>query len=233
MASIKNYSNQGIFEIDELVELYNEAGQVEHLDLSSNKLTTLPESLELFNKLKYLDISRNLIASIKNISLCINLENLNLSYNELKSISEGFFGLKNLTNLDLSYNQLTVSKHMINSFRYNKHLRSLSLKGNPKYDFTAVKFLCLDTLSQLETLDDKIIFKKAKLKQVPVTCSVKGTAGDVQVKTIKDYIKLKKEESDVTQNIKNQDTKKIILPDTKVANKPRGFYYFSNMILDK
>jgi hypothetical protein len=235
MSGVRDYSDKEIEDIEDLAELYNEAEEIGQLNLSMNRLTVLPETIEMFSNLKVLDLSRNQLESIKHLSLCVSLQTLNLSGNVLKSISEGLFNLKCLTHLDLSYNQLTVNNFMINSFRFNKMLKSLSLKGNPGYDFNNTKFNCLETLLQLEVLDEVVIFKKAKKTiDMGLTCNFKGTNGqNVPIKTIKDYIKFKKEEIDKPQTVKNINAKKVVLPEQKPQNKLRGYYYFSNMIIDK
>jgi Leucine-rich repeat (LRR) protein len=234
MSSIKNYSDQDIEDIEELAELYSEAENIEYLNLSINRIKAIPECVQEFINLKYIDLSRNELESIRNINQCISLEHLNLSNNLLKSTSEGFFNLKNLKHLDLSNNQLTINNYMINSFKYNKHLNSLSLHDNLNYDFNKTKFTCLETLLQLEILDNVVIFKQTKNKSTPLTCSFKGSTGkEVKVKSIKDYIKFKKEELNNPVTVKNTNSKKIILPEQNTQNKLKGFYYFSNMIIDK
>jgi Leucine-rich repeat (LRR) protein len=144
MSTKKILNNLNINEFDEVDGLYEEADQVDRLELANNNLKSIPETISYFVNLRYLDLSNNQLESIRSVFQCVSLESLNVSKNRLKSVNESFFNLKSLKHLDLSYNQISVNTYLINSLKYNKNLTSMSLEGNPHYDFNTIKFMCLE-----------------------------------------------------------------------------------------
>ncbi|XP_009861397.2 leucine-rich repeat-containing protein 40-like [Ciona intestinalis] len=77
------------------------------LNLSSNLLCTVPEDLQNFEFLKFLDIHDNKLQTLPNaLGNLSALEHLNLSHNQLSVIQTSFNGLANLRVLLLQHNQL-------------------------------------------------------------------------------------------------------------------------------
>lgn len=78
------------------------------LDLSLNQLTSIPQELGGLEDFVKLNISHNQLKSIsKELGGLKNLMAFYLSHNQLKSIPKELGGLKNLFALDLNHNQLT------------------------------------------------------------------------------------------------------------------------------
>lgn len=80
---------------------------VTKLDLSSNELTSLPDSITTLVNLEILDLSNNNLTSLpESIGNLVNLKRLNLSRNQLTSLPKSFNDLVNLEILNLFLNQL-------------------------------------------------------------------------------------------------------------------------------
>ena len=68
-----------------------------NLDLSGNRIKTLPENIGAFKMLKTLTMSKNQLESLPSqTGLLTKLENLNLAFNLLPSIPSSLQQLKNL-----------------------------------------------------------------------------------------------------------------------------------------
>ncbi|KAF8077229.1 hypothetical protein N665_1054s0006 [Sinapis alba] len=80
------------------------------LDLHSNQLKTLPNSIGCLTKLKVLNVSGNNLQHLpKTIEDCISLEELNANFNELDRLPETIgFELTNLTKLSVNSNKLVL-----------------------------------------------------------------------------------------------------------------------------
>ncbi|KAL5712941.1 Plant intracellular Ras-group-related LRR protein 6 [Ranunculus cassubicifolius] len=78
------------------------------LDMHSNQLKSLPNSIGCLFKLRHLNVSGNLLESLpKTIENCRSLEELNANFNRLKSLPETMgFELNNLQKLSVNSNML-------------------------------------------------------------------------------------------------------------------------------
>ncbi len=81
---------------------------LENLDLSNNRLITIPENISNIKKLKYLNLSNNSIGLLdRSIGRLGNIVELDVSSNELTMVSDSISNLKHLKVLKLSKNKLT------------------------------------------------------------------------------------------------------------------------------
>ena len=145
-------SNNNIEDITSILLSLKNNISLEGLDLSNNKISNIDYIYEAFinNKtLITLNLSHNKISSID--SLCENIknntnniENLDLSYNNIDEVSYLFYALKNnktLINLNLSNNKISNIDYVYEAFKSNKTLTTLNLSYN--------KILSIDSLSKL------------------------------------------------------------------------------------
>eukprot|EP00284_Hemiselmis_tepida_P008217 CAMPEP_0174927172 /NCGR_PEP_ID=MMETSP1355-20121228/17991_1 /TAXON_ID=464990 /ORGANISM="Hemiselmis tepida, Strain CCMP443" /LENGTH=294 /DNA_ID=CAMNT_0016173261 /DNA_START=72 /DNA_END=956 /DNA_ORIENTATION=- len=81
---------------------------LQQLDLSGNRLGSLPEIFMGMGKLKELSLARNLLTVVPgSVAALESLKMLDLSGNKLVTLPDGIGGLKNLEDLDVSTNKLT------------------------------------------------------------------------------------------------------------------------------
>lgn len=102
----RDLSNTSLSDLSEELgeEIYRE--KVTHLDLSSNRLATLPASVSrIFFNLSSLDISSNALSEFP-VQLCSlhRLQVLYAKHNRMKSLPKGFARLRRLKELHLSGN---------------------------------------------------------------------------------------------------------------------------------
>ncbi|ESQ54692.1 hypothetical protein EUTSA_v10025419mg [Eutrema salsugineum] len=85
------------------------------LDLHSNQLKSLPNSIGCLSKLKILNVSGNYIQFLpKTIEDCKSLEELNANFNELTRLPDTLgFELTNLTKLSVNSNKLVLLPHSL------------------------------------------------------------------------------------------------------------------------
>ncbi|XP_078317919.1 uncharacterized protein LOC111104517 isoform X2 [Crassostrea virginica] len=122
---------------------------ITNFDFSQNFLTVTP-SIKTCKKLRWLDISSNLIRKVTSSSFegLLNLEHLNLSSNHIITIGKNiFFGIPKLKTLDLSFNQ--VKSIHGDAFGGLKHLSELYVHHNL---LTTISKTFL-VLSSLKTID--------------------------------------------------------------------------------
>jgi len=109
-------------------ELVQVTGSLRNLDLSSNKMATLPANIGAFKLLKNLNVAKNRIKEIpQGIENLIKLEMLNLSFNHISALPPSINKLKSLKEVNLSNNSLTEFPL---GFSGLKHLNSINLAKN-------------------------------------------------------------------------------------------------------
>ncbi|KAK0571876.1 hypothetical protein LWI29_022945 [Acer saccharum] len=99
------------------------------LDVHSNQLKSLPNSIGCLSKLKLLNVSGNLIESLpKTLENCRSLEELNCNFNKLKKLPDTIgFELINLKKLSVNSNKLVFLPQSITHLTY---LRILDARLN-------------------------------------------------------------------------------------------------------
>ena len=145
-------SNNNIKDITSILLSLKNNISLESLDLSNNKISNIDYIYDAFinNKtLITLNLSNNKISSIDSLSEnikdnTINIENLDLSNNNIDDVSYLFYALKNnktLINLNLSNNKISNIDYIYEAFKSNKTLTTLNLSYN--------KISSIDSLSKL------------------------------------------------------------------------------------
>lgn len=88
-------------------ELTKVVGNLRTLDLSGNRIKTLPENIGAFKMLKTLTMTKNQLEGLPHdMGKLVKLENLNLGFNLLATIPSTLSQLKNLKEVHLSHNRL-------------------------------------------------------------------------------------------------------------------------------
>jgi internalin A len=98
------------------------------LDISNNKLMTLPESISQLSQLQWLNLADNQITTLpESISQLSKLQELYLDYNQLTTLPESISELSQLHTLYLDNNQLTTLPESISQL---SQLQELHLYNN-------------------------------------------------------------------------------------------------------
>ncbi len=117
------------------------------LNLSSMKLTELPESLRQLMQLQWLDLSNNQLTALpESLGQLTQLQSLNLSDNRLTALPESLGQLTQLQSLGLANNQLMALPELFGNLA---QLRWLALFANQLTDLPA-------SLAQFENLELKL-----------------------------------------------------------------------------
>jgi len=125
MASYINFSDNAISELPEWIV----GPKLKGLYLADNKLSEYPKWIKKLSNLEELDISHNQISHISEtefLNRYHQLKYLNLSFNELTSIDFFVFNLRRLERIDLSFNKIEESVSP-DYFRGNKKLKAIIL----------------------------------------------------------------------------------------------------------
>lgn len=121
-----NIEKQDLSELPEGLLALNK--NLRTLNLSENKLSSLPPSIGTFTQLKILNISKNRIGSIPaEVGQLIKLETLLANDNRLTALPATVSNLRSLRDVSLASNQL---KSFPTQFSALKHLNSLDLSRN-------------------------------------------------------------------------------------------------------
>jgi Leucine-rich repeat (LRR) protein len=148
------------------------------LDLSSNQLKSLPDSIGDLINLEKLDLSSNQLECLPDsFGNLINLQILALSYNQLKSLPDSIGNLINLRKLGLSHNQLESLPDSIGNLINLKGLwlQKNKLKSLPTSILKIKEVLCIhDTSYQINNLNAEtqiLIFSELnnKLQNLPTS----------------------------------------------------------------
>lgn len=146
-------------DIEELTqEFLAKFTNVESVDLSRNKIQTIPNNVFTNLSLKRLNLSRNEITQVEPNAFdsLDSLEALYLSENRLQLIrgEHIFKSLWQLTTLDLSHNQIKMIDNYF--FLYNKKLTHLYLNHNHIEHLSPNAFVNINLLSQLDLSHNSI-----------------------------------------------------------------------------
>jgi len=102
-----NFTDQGLEKFPS--DMSKVEKNLRNLDLSRNKINSLPSSIGNFKVMKTLSLSKNKIAALPDdMGKMTKLENLNLSFNLLQSIPSSFQQLKHLREVNLSHNNFST-----------------------------------------------------------------------------------------------------------------------------
>ncbi|KAI9020136.1 hypothetical protein CLU79DRAFT_755787 [Phycomyces nitens] len=128
------------------------------LDISRNKLKTLPANIGLLHQLKILDVSSNLLSEIPpelyNLS---QLQVLVLSQNNLHSIPRDMpLGLRNLVTLRISGNKITRITSRIKYWRKMRHLQLGSVYGGNLLSRVPNEISEMESLEELDISHNQI-----------------------------------------------------------------------------
>lgn len=117
---------------NQIIEIDPSIGKLKNLrllDLSANRLDSLPLEIFLLENLELLDVSLNKLVTIPSeIGSLKRLKTLNLSYNRIETLPFNLFLLENLEQLYLENNQLRKIPPTMASM---KNLKTLALDNNP------------------------------------------------------------------------------------------------------
>merc|ERR1711892_780818 len=101
-----NFTDKGLEKFPP--DLVKVVGNLRNLDLSNNKIGSLPHNIGAFKMLENLNLSFNMIQSIPSTFQQLkHLKEISLSHNQLTSFPLSLLNLKQLAIVDLSYNRLT------------------------------------------------------------------------------------------------------------------------------
>jgi Leucine-rich repeat (LRR) protein len=135
------YRDKGLRSIPESIKVLR---KLRYLDLSRCKINKIPESFKFLSKLRFLDLSRNIITTFpSSISELNSLRILNLEDNSLRILPKELFKLQKLEKLLLSSNELNIIPNLFESLTHLQELtigvKGNALKFNPRYSLAWYK----------------------------------------------------------------------------------------------
>jgi len=123
---------------NEIVSYCNSSGRVTTLNLNKNDLNVLSPDIAKLTELENLNLSNNQLTSLPSELFSLKkLKYLQLDHNQFKTISSSISDLSTLENLNLSYNELTSLPNEIYDL---KNLKTLSISNNPNLSIKISKF---------------------------------------------------------------------------------------------
>ena len=230
--------NEELRSINQFDELIKNCNNYKKIIFSHNKLSKIGEFF-IFKNVSYLDLSYNYFQKLEIIYNLENLQTLLLNNNSIQHLNMSLKYLINLTHLDLSNNILDMNDGIsIKVLKYNINLRELLLKGNANYEFTKVKFICLESIKNLIYLDGQRIFGNTRRNRSlqKSFVDVKGKRGNSKrICRLREYIEFKlydikdsKNEAEVEdENNKKDDIVKMFGLDKRSKEKNSSNYYFT------
>lgn len=230
--------NEELRSINQFDELIKNCNNYKKIIFSHNKLSKISEFF-IFKNVSYLDLSYNYFQKLEIIYNLENLQTLLLNNNSIQHLNMSLKYLINLTHLDLSNNILDMNDGIsIKVLKYNINLRELLLKGNANYEFTKVKFICLESIKNLIYLDGQRIFGNTRRNRSlqKSFVDVKGKRGNSKrICRLREYIEFKlydikdsKNKAEVEdENNKKDDIVKMFGLDKRSKEKNSSNYYFT------
>ncbi|MEM7063696.1 MAG: COR domain-containing protein, partial [Cyanobacteria bacterium P01_B01_bin.77] len=157
------------------------AASLQQLDLSSNQISTIPDSLAQAASLQQLDLRYNQISTIPDsLAQAASLQQLDLSSNQISTIPDSLAQAASLQQLDLSYNQIST---IPDSLAQAASLQQLDLRSNqistiPDSLAQAASLQQLDLRSnQIPTIPDSLA-QAASLQQLDLSYNQISTIPD-------------------------------------------------------
>ncbi|QCK16233.1 leucine-rich repeat domain-containing protein [Mangrovivirga cuniculi] len=143
--------NNKILHVSDLPEdKYDEYGWLKkekypiNFNISGNSLSVIqPSHSKRLSDTKYLNISRNNIRDISQLTELESLEVLNASKNEINSLPPSISNMTNLSELNISFNHLTFIPSNIGNLQ---KLRNLKIRNNFIEELSGIENGNIDTL---------------------------------------------------------------------------------------
>ncbi|XP_078083680.1 volume-regulated anion channel subunit LRRC8D-like [Mustelus asterias] len=153
--------------IKSIPDSFSFISNLEHFNVSNNQIETLPNSMFTVQKLQHLDMSSNhLVAIPPSIKYLKNLKYLDLSSNKLETLPDELFQCKKLKTLKLNNNLLTSLSGKIQQC---SQLSRLELKTNP-LDELPVEITHCSKLKQSGLILDEYLFEALPM-QIKISMS--------------------------------------------------------------
>ena len=121
-----NYSDKA--RLKEIPDGIKDFQSLEQLDLKGNQLESFNNGILKLKKLKKLNVSKNSISQLPDLSSLCNLEFLDCSSNRISEIPESIFSISKLKILDFGFNHNI--KTISDEIHQLQHLESLNLNAN-------------------------------------------------------------------------------------------------------
>ena len=189
-------------EIVEIPETLNHLKKIKFLDLSFNKITSLPTSLELPN-LHTLNLGNNLLKTLPDFSNVQALGILYIDHNNLSELPSGLEKLSNLSELYAAKNEITFAP---DSLTLMTALKVLDLSENQLKEITVDLSLCRK-MKDLNIKENPL--KDNRLRKMTTQCNTKSVLEYISQHTGADVKKGKKGKSKKKVDDDPQDDDKL------------------------